>query len=333
MASPIPWVVFTTVVAMRRPRRSLVAIGCTLALSSAACADIDANAPGIELAEDTSGTVELEEPIGDSASTDSDDSSAATGESDAESSEASGAIQAAPPPADCAQGDTVETTVVNVDEWVRLRADPSLEGEELALLPVGTTVTAWPDTLHWDGTDFWWVSARDPETQECGYVAGLFLDADTTSDEGRLDSRLQGLSVTVPVGWSRDGRSEHGGPRWTTDETPSQISVSVVDDTIDDWLARLQVDVNDFVQTPEGGSFIVPTEWSQETEVPGADRVEAVGFPSDDGIGRTVLAQVGARLVVFDSFSFHGTDSDDIDAAINAFFASAIIQDPAIINA
>ena len=61
--------------------------------------------------------------------------------------------------------------------------------------------------------------------------------------------------------------------------------------------------------------------------------VEAVGFPSDDGIGRTVLAQVGARLVVFDSFSFHDTDSDDIDAAIESFFASAIIQDPAIINA
>lgn len=305
---------------MRPPGLIVSVIGITLVLSASSCADIDGDAPGIDPAAGASESITLQDPIASPTALADGLDASGTARSGATGSGSAGL---------CSTGEPIAATVTNVDEWVRLRSTPSLDGEELVLLPVESMVTAWPDTLTWDGSDFWWVAVEDPATGDCGHVAGYYLTAQT----GRLDAQLQGLGLTAPGGeWDLAPLGQAGGLSWSSEG--SFVTAAVVDSSIEEWVAAERESIDAFLASTDGAGFSAPPEILAELDVSGADRAIRPGVgPSDDGISQVVLAEVGDRLVVLDSFRRNDPARVDLIETIDDFLNSLVITDRVLLGA
>lgn len=199
-------------------------------------------------------------------------------------------------PGACPDGLTAtQATVIGVQDWVRIRLEPTVASEEIGRFDVGSTVAVLRDTLGYDGSDYWWVTVQVPATGGCGSVAGNFL----TDGSGRLDQQIPGLSFQAPTSsgtWAYADRTSFRDPIDGSLDGAffTHYTVTVADGLlIDERLAGQLKEFEDF-------DYDYPADWYREVTVPGADRAVRL-IPVQSGSGDIVtdrlLVEIGQTTV------------------------------------
>ena len=199
-------------------------------------------------------------------------------------------------PGACPDGLTVtQAVVIGVQDWVRIRLEPTTASEEIGRFDAGSNVGVLRDTLSYDGSDYWWVTVQMPATGGCGSVAANFL----TDWSGRLDQQIPGLSFRAPTSsgtWAYADRTSFGDPIDGSLDGAffTHYTVTVADGLlIDERLASQLKEFEDF-------DYDYPADWYREVTVPGADRAVRL-IPVQSGSGDIVtdrlLIEIGQTTV------------------------------------
>jgi hypothetical protein len=190
---------------------------------------------------------------------------------------------------------TSQGVVIGVQDWVRIRLLPTTASEEIGRFDAGSTVILYPDTLGYDGSDYWWVTTQVPATGGCGRVAANFL----TDASGRLDQQIPGLSFRAPTSsgtWSYAGRTSLRDPIEGSLDGAffTTYSVTVSDGLlIDQLLADQLAEFDEF-------EYDYPADWNSDVLIPGADRAVRlipIGSPSGDLVIDRLLIEIGSTTV------------------------------------
>ena len=158
---------------------------------------------------------------------------------------------------------TSQGVVIGVQDWVRIRMLPTTESEEIGRFDAGSSVTIFPDTLGYDGSDYWWVTTQVPATGGCGNVAANFL----TDPSGRLDQQIPGLSFRAPTSsgtWTYADRTSLRDPIEGSLDGAffTTYSVTVADGLlIDQLLADQLAEFTEF-------EYDYPADWSERRAHP-----------------------------------------------------------------
>jgi len=185
--------------------------------------------------------------------------------------------------------------VIGVQDWVRIRMLPTTESEEIGRFDAGSSVTIFPDTLGYDGSDYWWVTTRVPATGGCGNVAANFL----TDPSGRLDQQIPGLSFRAPTSsgtWSYADRTSLRDPIEGSLDGAfyTTYSVTVADGLLIDQLLADQL--SEFTEF----DYDYPADWSSDVLIPGVDRAVRlipIASPSGDLVINRLLVEIGTTTV------------------------------------
>ena len=185
--------------------------------------------------------------------------------------------------------------VIGVQDWVRIRMLPTTESEEIGRFDAGSSVTIFPDTLGYDGSDYWWVTTRVPATGGCGNVAANFL----TDPSGRLDQQIPGLSFRAPTSsgtWTYADRTSLRDPIEGSLDGAflTTYSVTVADGLLIDQLLADQL--SEFTEF----EYDYPADWSSDVLIPGADRAVRlipIASPSGDLVINRLLVEIGTTTV------------------------------------
>ena len=190
---------------------------------------------------------------------------------------------------------TTQAVVIGVQDWVRIRLASTTASDEIGRFDAGSAVTAYPGTLNYDGSDYWWVQTQVPGTGGCGSVAAQFL----TDGSGRLDQQIPGLTFAAPTAsgaWTYADRTSLRDPiEGSLDGaffTNYYVTVSegrLIDQLLADQLSEFEEFEYDY-----------PAAWNSEITVPGADRAVRlipVASPSGDLVINRVLIEIAATTV------------------------------------
>lgn len=222
---------------------------------------------------------------------------------------------------------TAQASVSGVNEWVRTRAGSSRNYDVVGQIDLGTTVTYFPDSLVYDGSEYWWVTVVDPQTNDCVSVAAAFL----ADPFGRLDRPYQGLAFSLPSTgiWNyRPGNADVH--TWTLDGAVyTAVSVKVVDEN------QIDAQLADQLDAFEEWNYDYPEDWYQEVAITGADRaVRFVPIYSDSGdvADERLLIEVGpVTIVLGTSIYIEDVRSAPVDEIQN-FLDSTQINRPQFLN-
>ena len=215
---------------------------------------------------------------------------------------------------ECPTGEgTTLAVVTGVEEWVRMRSGPSLEADEVGRLDVRAEVTAYPNSLTYDGSSYWWVTIAQPDTTSCVSVAASFL----SDAKGTLERRLPGIEYTLPTTgtWVPSHTASYlDAYTWALDGAfLAEVAIDVEEATnIDERLAEQ-------LAAYESDGYDVPEQWFEEVSIPGADRAVELTWISGSGdVGwGEVWVEVGpyalivSRAVYIEDFETAPTDEMD----------------------
>jgi len=229
---------------------------------------------------------------------------------------------------------TTQAVVIGVQDWVRIRLASTTASDEIGRFDAGSAVTAYPETLSYDGSDYWWVRAQVPGTGGCGSVAAQFL----TDGSGRLDQQIPGLTFEAPTAsgtWTYADRTSLRDPIEGSLDGAffTNYSVTVTEGRhIDQLLADQLSEFEEF-------EYEYPADWNSEITVPGADRAVrliTVASPSGDLVINRVLIEIAATTVEASTTVYIEDQDrapiDDLDAFLDSLafdkesFLQAVIQ-------
>lgn len=220
-----------------------------------------------------------------------------------------------------------QATVIGVQDWVRIRLEPTTASEEIGRFDAGSTVSVFRETLSYDGSDYWWVAAPMPATGACGNVAAQFL----TDGSGRLDQQIPGLSFQAPTSsgtWSYADRTSLSDPIEGSLDGAffTAYSVTVTDGRLINQLLADQL--SEF----EEFDYDYPADWNSEVTIPGADRAVRlipIGSPSGDVLINRLLVEIGETTIEA-STSVYIEDLDRAPMDDLAAFLDSVAFDKAI---
>ena len=190
---------------------------------------------------------------------------------------------------------TSQGVVIGVQDWVRIRMLPTTASDEIGRFDAGSSVTIIPDTLGYDGSDYWWVTTQVPATGGCGSVAANFL----TDASGRLDQQIPGLSFRAPTSSGTWTYADRTSPRDAIEGSLDGAFFTSYSVTVSDGLLIDQL-LADQLSEFEEFEYDYPADWNGEVLVPGADRAVrliAISSPSGDLVIDRLLIEIGSNTV------------------------------------